>query len=485
MAKYRSLSVPVKASFFFIFCGAFKDLVDVIATPIFTRILTTDEYGLFTIYNSWYQIVRIFTTLGLYLDGFNVGMSRFDDDHEGYVSSQQGLLTFMLSIWTVGCFAFHRQLDGLFQLGPALLFLMLAQSLFSACYAFWYQKSRYTYKYVLLTIVTLIYTTMQPLLGIMCIKHNSFGLDNGVLRIYTGVGVQIAAGVITFVIQFIRKPVFFRKKYWVFGLKTNIVLLPYFLSQIVLNQSDKLMIERFWDKSKSAIYSVAHSAAFVIFVIVSNLNSTLIPWLYSKLKARNYTGIKRIINILVLLAAISVAALVLIAPEAMKIMGGGEYYEGLWVIPPLTYSVYLIFVYMLFSNIELYYGKNSFVLISSVIGTAANLLLNYWFIPIYGFIASGYTTMASYIIICICHYLFLCITCKKSDVSVSQLFNILTIVGISTVLAVICTAIMLLYNTHSAIRYILLLAVLFILFIRRRSLIQLYKDLKKKMMVIH
>ena len=37
-----------------------------ITTPIFTRLLTTQEYGEFNVFNSWLSIVTVFVTLNLY-----------------------------------------------------------------------------------------------------------------------------------------------------------------------------------------------------------------------------------------------------------------------------------------------------------------------------------------------------------------------------------------------------------------------------------
>ncbi len=477
--KYKSLPAPVKAAFFFVFCGAFKDAVDVIVTPVFTRILTVEEYGLFNVYNSWYQVLRLIVSLSIYAEGFNVGMARYGDDREGFTSSQQGLMTTMFLVWGSVYFIWKDTWNDMLGLNSTLMLFMLFQIMFSVMYTFWYQKTKYTYKYVALTAVTLIYTVLQPLLGILLIKLNTYGINNGELRIYAGVGVQIFFGFIFFVIQFIKSRKFYCKEYWKFALKTNIVLLPHFMSQIILNQTDKIMINMFEGKAPTAIYSVAHSAAFLILVIFTNLNSAFIPWLYEKLKKDNYDGIKSVITGLVLVAATATIIIVIAAPEAMLILAGKEYAEGVWVIPPLAFSVFLIFIYTLLANFELYYSRNSFVLIASVVGAILNIVLNYFLIPVFGFVAAGYTTVIGYFAICMCHAVFIHITCKKEGLQLKELFDTKVVILISVVLAGICAVMMLLYNTTYA-RYIILLAILIVLFIKRKTLISLIKRLKVK-----
>ena len=316
--RYKSLPIPVKASFFFVFCGLFKDAVDIITTPIFTRLLTTEEFGLFGVYNSWYQILRIFVTLSLFSDIFNVGMARFGEDSERFTSSQQGLLTALFFLWCIIIIPVYKKIISFTGLQIQLIFIMMVQTYFTSFYAIWFQKKKYVYSYKLLTAVTLIYTLIQPIVGIICIKINSFGYDNGLMRIYTGVGVQILFGAIFLFIQFNNNRTLFVKEYWLFSLRNSIPLLPHYLSQVSLNQTDKLMINAFVGRSATAIYSVAHSAAFVIQVVTVYLNETFVPWMYEKLKRKKYDGINKAITGLVALISAVVFSLVLVAPEAMR-----------------------------------------------------------------------------------------------------------------------------------------------------------------------
>ena len=48
----------LKATFVFAIASFATSGINYITTPIFTRILTTSEYGLISVYNSWFEIVR-------------------------------------------------------------------------------------------------------------------------------------------------------------------------------------------------------------------------------------------------------------------------------------------------------------------------------------------------------------------------------------------------------------------------------------------
>ena len=49
ITKYRKCSVQVKASFWFLICAFFQRGISVITTPIFTRLLSTAEYGQYNV----------------------------------------------------------------------------------------------------------------------------------------------------------------------------------------------------------------------------------------------------------------------------------------------------------------------------------------------------------------------------------------------------------------------------------------------------
>ena len=58
-------SKEVKASSAYVICSVLQRCLTFITLPLFTRILTTDEYGISTVYTSTMAVVIIFTTLNL------------------------------------------------------------------------------------------------------------------------------------------------------------------------------------------------------------------------------------------------------------------------------------------------------------------------------------------------------------------------------------------------------------------------------------
>ena len=87
---YIDLSPPVKAALWFTICSIIQKGISLMSIPIFTRILTTEQYGTYSLYQAWYDIVKLFATLNIYAAVFNNGMVKFENDRDRFTSSMQG-----------------------------------------------------------------------------------------------------------------------------------------------------------------------------------------------------------------------------------------------------------------------------------------------------------------------------------------------------------------------------------------------------------
>lgn len=60
------MSAPVKAAFWFTVCNFLQRGISMITTPIFTRLLSTKDYGLYSTYLSWETVLLMLVTLSIY-----------------------------------------------------------------------------------------------------------------------------------------------------------------------------------------------------------------------------------------------------------------------------------------------------------------------------------------------------------------------------------------------------------------------------------
>ncbi len=337
--NYREMTLPVKASIWFVISGLMKDVIDVLATPVFTRILTTEQYGYYNVYNSWYLIVKIVFTLCLYSEVFNVGLVRFEKERNQFISASLGFVTSLVGTWFLVYLLFFEKINRIIGLPWYLIVLMFAHVLMFVPYYFWLRRERFVYHYKNIVIVSLMYVVLQPALAIIAILYCDLSIDPGYARIIAAVGIQIIIGIALYISIMWSGRSYFDKRIWKYSLKTGVELVPFSLSKVVLNQSDRIMINFFWGSGETAIYSVSHSAAFVLQAVTEALNGAFVPWFYRRLRVNTYDGIKNVINGLILLVAVCVAGIDVTAPEIMRILGNEAYYRGIYCIPALAYSI--------------------------------------------------------------------------------------------------------------------------------------------------
>ena len=95
--------------------------------------------------------------------------------------------------------------------------------------------------------------------------------------------------------------------------------------------------------------------------------------MYKKIRDKEYDSIGEVSVMLLILIGVLNLFLIALAPEAIAILAPPAYYEAIWVIPPVSMSVFFMFMYSLFANFEFYYEKTKLMMVASVSGAALNI----------------------------------------------------------------------------------------------------------------
>ena len=471
---YSEISPAIRTSVWFTICNFLQRGTALITVPIFTRLLTTDEYGICNIYFAWFEIFLLFTSLKIPYEGLNNGLIRFEKDKDGYTSSVLGLIMTMTIIVAAVYGLLHRGIDRLTGLNSLIMFLMFVQLLFNPPLMLWTNRERFDLRYRWPVVVTLAGIIANPIISIVAVLNTEYGAE---ARIIASVLVQTFFGLILAILIFYKGKKFYNKKYWVFALKFNLRLIFYYISQSILNQSDRVMINYFEGTGKAAIYSVAYSAATIMLILVSAINGSFNPWMYKKLKSGSYKEIKEVSSILCLIVAVATLGMSAFAPDLVRIMAPEEYGQAIWIIPPVAASVFFVFMYMMFANVEMYFDENKGILIISIICSCANLILNAIFIPTQGYMAAGWTTLVCYILLTILHYVLMKRACFKNQVKDYIFFE--KILGLSAVCVCMLSLLMLVLYKLGYYRYVVLILEAGLIYIFRKKLFAVLKHIRK------
>ncbi len=470
--KYTSLSVQVKASFWFLICGFLQKGVSIITTPIFTRLLSTAEYGQYSVFNSWLGIVSVFVTLQLYSGAFTQGMVKFENKKMKYASSIQGLCLTLVVCWTIIYLLFHEFWNNLFELTIVQMLAMLVLIWSTSVFNFWSVEQRVDLRYHTLVTITIVATLAKPFVGIVFVI---LAEDKVTARILGLALVELVCYTWMFFSQMHRGKTYFDRSFWKHALLFNLPLLPHYLSMVVLNSSDRIMINNMVGSNEAGIYSLAYSISQIMTVLTTALLQTIEPWMYKKIKAKRMEDLSGVAYPAVIGVSAVNILLIAFAPEAIALFAPPAYYDAIWVIPPVAMSVYFMFAYSFFAVFEFYYEKTKYIAIATVSGAVLNIVLNYIFIKLFGYCAAGYTTLACFIIFAVYHFHFMRKICKKEmgEVSPYSTRILLIITGIFMVLgfALLFTY----YNVF--VRYVFIVLLFIVVIIKRKTILKMAKKI--------
>ncbi|MFR5741368.1 MAG: lipopolysaccharide biosynthesis protein [Coprococcus sp.] len=473
--KYTSISVQARAAIWFSACSILQKGISFIVVPIFTRILTTEQYGTYSLYLSWLQILTIITSLYLYYGVFTNGMNKYDTDRDRYISSMQGLTLTITAIVFAIFFVTQNAWSDILGLAPHLIFLMFVEMAVTPALSFWSGRQRFEYKYRKLVIVTLCKSIVNPVLGLIMV---SLAEDKATARILSVVIVEVCFCGVIMVYQFLKGKCWIDKKYWKFALGMAIPLLPHYLSGMILNKGDQIMISKMVSTSAVAFYSVAYNIGMLVQIFTNAISNSFTPWIYQRIKADKYEKIPETINFLMLLVAAISLGLMLLSPELVLLFGSSGYASAAYVIPPVAASVFFIFLYNILATPQFYFEKTSFLMVSSILAAVVNLGLNYIFIKQYGYVAAGYTTLVCYVLYSIGHAI-ISRKVMKEFIPGKTLFDYKCVVGLSVLVIFAGIGCNFLFD-YKIVRYGLLVILGIVAFVKREFLMSSIIGLKKK-----
>ena len=474
--RFQGASPAVKASMAYMVCTFLQKGVSLLTTPIFTRLLTTEQYGYYNVYNSWLAVIKIFSTLMLAGTVYMQAVVKFQHDRDRMTSAVAGLGTLTTLTVTLIYVLFREQINALMGVDTLIMTCILITAWEELILDLWAVQQRVDYAWKRLVALTLAVTVLKPVLGVIAVLSQD--VFKAEARIVSSVAVDVVA-YSGFFFLFIKKgKTLFDREYWKYFLTFSIPLVPHFLTRIVLNQSDKLMIQMMVSYAAAGIYGLAHNLAWMLTLVTNALLNTINPWIFQRIKANESDKIGGAAYLTSALVAGAGLCLTCVAPEVVRIFAPSDYHEAVWIIPPLVASVYFTYLYSLFSDFEYYYEAKKSILAASIVGGLLNIALNYVFIRLFGYLAAGWTTMVCFVFLAGAHFFGMRRVLRKKAPGEKgiRLQPVLLITLIFLALSALC---MLTYDLP-LLRYAMLLAAGAVILWQRKRILNPLMALRKK-----
>lgn len=472
--RYKNIPKAAKASYWYVICNLFQKGLAFIAIPLYTRLLSTTEYGSYAVYATWLNIISIFASLSLSAGFFNIGLLKYHKEENRFLSAVQGLSTVSTVIIIILCFIFNDFFQRITGLEYNLLIVMFIQLLFSTPILYWSAKQRFEFRYKMVVIITTTSSVATIVLSVFFIKNSP---DKNYSLILGAAIVQTTIGIYFYFHNLIKGKCFFDKLIWKYAASFGITLLPHYLAYSVLNSSDRVMINNLCSSSDAGIYSLACNISIAVNLITAAIDGSLNPWVFQHLKSKDYKKISKVTNYIVLAFGIVVIGCSLVAPELLKIVSTEEYQDARWAMPPVIAGCYFLYLAGCFMRVAFYHERKHVITFASVFAAILNIILNYAFIPKFGFLAAAYTTLVSYIAFSFVHFIAMRKICKEFSYKEIP-FDSKLLLCISFIVTFCSLGILSLYKTLF-IRYGVALIIISMAIINKNKIIQIIQEIRK------
>ena len=430
-----------------------------LAVPVFTRLMSTADFGTFGTFSALESILYLPAGLALHTS-FKNAWARCGEDrgrYELYVSEAARLIL-LIACGALAVTAILRQpLERLVGLSLPVLLLLVVYSAGAAVLSCRYADATLFYDYRKYLLLSGAYSVGNIVFSLILIL-TVFRSQRAMGRILGAVIAMTLPAAVSAVEMLSRgraaqgegkadrdrgaqadeegrSRAASRSGMLRWGLRLSIPTIPNGISQIILAEFDRILIARLCSAQEAGIYTMAFHVFTIGSVAAQSLENVWYPWSFEKFKAaetmdqgktdvagtndgqeRNaaqwriqaekWHEVRAGAEFCILLLAAVYCMLMLLVPEVVRIMGGAAYMEAVPAAIPMLAGGFFASLYVLPSAWEFYREKTAQAAFLTCICAAVNIAADWFVIPRQGYIAAAYVTFGCYVLFFLLHLIY-------------------------------------------------------------------------------
>lgn len=176
-------------------------------------------------------------------------------------------------------------------------------------------------------------------------------------------------------------------------------LIPHLFSLWALNLSDRFILERYVSLKDIGIYGLGYQLASVLQIVAFSATNAISPFYY-RTAANSHdaqTLLPRVATYYLFFLAWGAIALTGLSSDILRLIAADKsFHEAYRVIPWVVFGFFARGFYFVFV-MAVYYSKNlKLMSVITIIALGVNVVLNFIFIPRYGYVAAAVTTFIAF-----------------------------------------------------------------------------------------
>lgn len=471
MSKESGESKVIKAGIGYTVGNYLLKGLSFLTVPVFSRLLSPADNGIFNTYLAYQTILFLLVGMALHTSLKNAKY-KYEENFAAYNSCCILLVIINLIFWFVLanlCYPIYGTWLGF---SRTIVNLLLIDSFGTALILFFNSYVGLYYRYTSFLKISAFNALSNFGLSVFFIL-TIFKKDAATGRIF-GNALPLAVISVVLIGYFWKqsRPKW-NKNYAGFALRYSLPMIPHGISQVVLSQFDRIMIKSMIGEWEAGIYSFGYTIFSIINVTMTSLDNVWGPWFYERMKDEDYEGIKKNASKYAFGMLLFSVLVMFGAPELVKILGTKAYYDAMYSVIPIVAGGYYMFLYLFPSYVEYYHEKTKYIAVGTGLAAIVNVILNVICIRRFGYLAAAYTTMVTYLLYFLFHYVIAWRIRKESLFDTKRLF---IYIGLAFFAALVALALI----GHWLIRWgiIVVLGIYFIVWLEREF--DVVAKLKKK-----
>lgn len=373
----------------------FNSALLLMATPVFTRLLSPAEYGEVTLFTTWTTIISLFSTLSLSKGILQTALLDFEKEQAKYVSSILGLIG-GLTLITGGAIFLATRVSGMDTgLRPSLLAYSVVHTLFLTTVQIWLSIERFYYRYKAAVAINIAIAISGAPLAAACLlilQQKEYAVE---YRAIGGTASMTIAGVWLYLRLLKKGGAAYDKKYWRYALIHALPLFPHYIAQTLVQQFDRISMERQFSHATLGVYGLAATVASGITLFWTAINTTYTPWLLRQLKAGDANLIQTRTREISLAVTIAACLFSLLSPEVVSIIAPPSYSAAASAASLLIAASALQFLASLYLTAEFSAKRARIITLTSVGAAIVTAICLFVLMPLVGWLMAALTQIGS------------------------------------------------------------------------------------------
>lgn len=376
--------------------------VSFVSLPIFSRIMSPADYGLYNTYIAYEAIVTIIIGMGLHASIKNAKYD-FPGQIGKYVSTQTIITACFSMIILFAIICLNRPIRVLTGLTLIILILLVLQSFGQSMLNIVNAKLALDYNYKTYLKYAAFNTIINVILSVILICV-IFSSERFLGRVIGTAAPLIILGCYLFISLCKDGHFTLNKEMALYAAAFGFPLIWHYLAQQVEAQFDRIMITNMIDAASTGIYSFTYSIANIFSILFYSADNVWSVWFFKKMNYGHHGEIRKKANKYIEVITVLCCIMMIGSKEAIMVMGDKEYWESFDLFIPIIWGLFFLFLYTIPVGVQYYYKETKHIASTTAIAALLNIILNYIFIKKLGYIAAAYTTTLSYILMFLMHW---------------------------------------------------------------------------------